>query len=123
MIQLGLFDALRAPPIILPVDPDGLLIQGEVDERLCLRHPRLAWDRAEIEIHRHDDGLWMWSASWHCEMCGSGYRVGPKWGKFAESRDDALFYAISEIREGLSELHSRDADAIRQWLERLGAAL
>lgn len=115
MQQLGLFDTLHAPPVILPVDRDGPVVQGDVDETLALPHPRLAWNRAEIELHRHDNGLWMWSASWHCDMGGSSYRVGPKWGKFAETRDDALFYAVCEIRDRLRDKDGADAAQILAW--------
>lgn len=95
--QTSLLDLMRAPPIIRPVDPDGPVIQGEPDELLRLKHPRLAWDIARIELHRHDDGLWMWSVS----VAGGGYRVGPKWGKFAATRDDALHHAAQELNKGM----------------------
>jgi len=115
MMQLGLFDALHALPVIVPVDPDGPVVKGEVDEFLCLPHPRLAWNRAEIELHRHENGLWMWSASWHCDNCGSSYRVGPKWGKFAETRDDALFYAVRELTAALEGKDTPEAKQILEW--------
>jgi len=119
MTQLGLFDALHAQPVILPVDADGPVIQGDIDEFLHLPHPRMVWNRAEIELHRHTNGLWMWSTSWHCNEAGSGYRVGPKWGKFAETRDDALFYAIREITDRISGIDSADAKQILTWLASL----
>lgn len=119
MTQLTLFDALHEPPVLLPVDPDGHVVQGDVDEFLFLPHPRLAWNHAEIELHRHDDGLWMWSASWHCDSCGHGYRVGPKWGKFAQTRDDALFYAVREITSRLEGKDSPEAKQILKWLASL----
>lgn len=115
MNQLNLFDALHAPPVQVPIDANGSVVQGDVDEYLFLPHPRMAWHRAEIELHRHENGLWMWSTSWHCEEQGSGYRVGPKWGKFAESRADALFYAVREITSRLDGRDSADAKQIIAW--------
>lgn len=115
MMQLGLFDALRDPPVIMQVDADGPVIQGDLDEVLTLAHPRMAWDRATIELHRHTGGLWMWSTSWNSDSGGSGYRVGPKWGKFASSRDDALFYAVREIEQRLELKGSADAAQIIAW--------
>jgi hypothetical protein len=32
---------------------------GDPDFTFRLPHPRMARDRAEVEIHRHDNGLWM----------------------------------------------------------------
>lgn len=101
--QPSLFDALRAPMIERPCDGLGPVVQGEADETLILPHPRLAWDRGRIELHRHTDGLWMWSVLLGGEGEGGGYKVGPKWGRFAESRDDALFYAVREARKKIGD--------------------
>lgn len=116
MTQLSLLDALHAPPIIRPVDRDGHVVV-DPDEALVLPHPRMAWERARIELHRHSDGLWMWSASWQCNNAGRCYGVGAKWGKFAETRDDALFYAVAELRAGLAErdIDRSEASAIMKW--------
>lgn len=98
--QLSLFDVLRGPMIVRPCDGFGPVVQGEADETMILPHPRLAWDRARIELHQHTDGLWMWSVSLSGDNgCGGGYKVGPKWGRFAASRDDALHYAVQEARD------------------------
>ncbi len=117
--QLGLFDSLRRPPVIHEVDPDGGVVIGEPDFAFRLPHPRYAWDRAEIEIHQHTDGLWMWSSSWCDGGQGSCYRVGPKWGKFAETRDDALFYACRELEQRLSVQDGREAVLILEWVRAL----
>lgn len=101
-MQLSMFDMLRQPPIARPVDPFGPVIKGAAQETLILPHPRLAWDLAEIELHPHD-GLWMWSAS---SACGSSYKVGIKWGKFAASRDDAAHYAATEILQKAARLRA-----------------
>lgn len=114
MTQLSLFDALHRPPIILPVDGAGPVIAGDAHETLLLPHPRMAWERARIELHPHD-GLWMWSVSYNCSGFGGGYKVGVKWGRFAETRDDALFYAVAEIEAGLARHTGRDAAEILSW--------
>lgn len=115
MQQLSLFDTLRRPAVRIPVDPDGPVLQGEPDFVYTLPHPRLAWNRAEIEIHRHENGLWMWSTEWNCDNGGGGYRVGAKWGKFAETRDDALFYAACELEAKLEGKTGADALLILKW--------
>lgn len=99
--QASLLDLLRSPPVARPVDPDGPVVQGEPDETLTLPHPRMAWPLARIELHRHDDGLWMWSVS---SACTSSYKVGPKWGRFAQTRDDALFHAAQELLSAIGRL-------------------
>ena len=101
--QMSLMDLMRAPPQLRPVDPDGPVIQGEPHETLRLPHPRLAWDMARIELHRHTDRLWMWSAG----DAGGGYRVGPKWGRFAATRDDALHYAARELIARMERMIAR----------------
>ncbi|WP_099863849.1 hypothetical protein [Pararhizobium haloflavum] len=118
-MQLGLFDTLRKPPVTVPIEKDGPVVQGEPDEVLRLEQPRMAWDRATIELHRHTNGLWMWSASWNADGSGVGYRVGPKWGRFAESRDDALFYAVKEIEDRLSGKPGPAAKLILSWARSL----
>lgn len=106
MNQLSLFDALHEPAIRRPVDRYGEVVRGNPDETLVLPHPRLAWDLARIELHRHTDGLWMWSAS----TCGRGYKVGPKWGQFARSRGDALYHGAQEILDQAAKV--RDPAAV-----------
>lgn len=115
MEQLGLFDVLRKPPVVIPVDRDGQVVQGDVDEHLFLAHPRYAWNRADIELHCHESGLWMWATGWCDGSGGGGYRVGAKWGKFAETRDDALFYAVRELTDRLASRGSPDAALIVAW--------
>lgn len=121
MQQLGLFDALRAPPVRVPVDADGPVLDAKLDPdfTFTLPHPRMAWHRAEIEVHQHTNGLWMWSTSFTADMCGGGYRVGAKWGKFAQSRDDALFYACEELQQRLEGKDTPDVVLIRRWMQGL----
>jgi hypothetical protein len=110
-----LLDLMRGPKIKRPVNDALGVVLGEVDEVLRLPHPRLAWDRARIELHRHTDGLWMWGTSWHADMAGCSYKVGPKWGNFAETRDDALHFAVDEVLSRMGDTESKDANHIRAW--------
>ncbi|MCA0027355.1 MULTISPECIES: hypothetical protein [unclassified Mesorhizobium] len=119
--QLSLFDAMHRPPVIMPVDPDGAVLQTDPDLVFVLPHKRMAWDQATIELHRHDNGLWMWSTSVHCDSGGSGYRVGAKWGKFAESKADALYYAVREIEGRLERFDTPTAALILSWARGLAA--
>lgn len=121
MTQLDLFSAMRAPAIRRPVDRDGPTVKGEVDELLRLPEPRMAWDTARIELHRHRGcNLWMWSTNYSTATGGGGYRVGEKWGNFASTRDDALFYAIAELRERLGRHEGCKAThRILAWLDGL----
>ena len=92
-MQLSMFDMMHSAPITRPIDPDGPVIKGAAEITLRLPHPRLAWDLAAIELHRHEDGLWMWSV----QICGAGYKVGPKWGNFAETQAAATYHAACEM--------------------------
>lgn len=97
---------MRAPAIRRVVDPLGAVVQGEAAETLkfqgeckALGRPHTRWKsaRARIELHPAASGLWMWSVSFQLMWAGGGYKVGEKWGQFAETRDDALFYAAEEL--------------------------
>ncbi|TBY24640.1 hypothetical protein [Rhizobium leguminosarum] len=50
---------------------------------------------------------------------GSSYRVGPKWGKFAETREDALFFAVEELEARIGKKAGSDAALILKWLNAL----
>lgn len=115
-LRPGLLDLMHAPPVVRPIDPDGDVVMGDIDE--TLEWQRRPWIYARIELHRHDDGLWMWSASWGVGGAGSGYRVGPKWGRFAVNRADALHYAVKELLDRLPR-DDPDAKKIRRWAESL----
>lgn len=57
----------------------------------------------------------MWSTGWMCDSAGGSYRVGAKWGKFAETREDALFYAVQEIEQRLAGKQSQDVALVLKW--------
>ncbi len=105
-MQMNFLDLMEPPVAVMiePVQPMGQVVQGEPDETLVLPRPGNANPLAEIELHRHVDGRWMWSAS-HCLLNGAGrsYKVGPKWGRFAATRSDALRAAVDELTERLSK--------------------
>lgn len=116
--QLNLFDAIHPPPILVPVQPRGEVVRGEVDTHLFLPHPRLAWHLAEIELHPYE-GMWMWSVRFNCDNHGGGYRVGPKWGNFAVTKGAALHYAVQELEERLGDTDTPTAAQILRWARRL----
>ena len=123
--QLSIFDALREPMIRQPVDPHGSVLQGEAQESFRLPHPRYARDYAMIELHPAASGLWMWGVSLQTDAgFGCGYKVGEKWGRFARSRDDALHYAVEEIKGRLANQscdlrHCPSIKKIIAWAEDL----
>lgn len=90
-----LLDLMREPMIVRPVDPDGPTVKA--DEVLEWGKPWSGFRYARIELHQHDDGLWMWARSFELAERAATYRVGPKWGRFAKSRADALHYAIEDL--------------------------
>jgi hypothetical protein len=97
-----------------PVDPIGHVLQDdEAIERIEYRSDPPNGIR--IEIAQHDDGLWMWSASGTIVGIYKGYRVGPKWGKFARTRDDAIAAACNEIES------RNPTPSMLMWLESLCA--
>ena len=123
-MQLSFFDVLSPTPILRPVQADGEVIKGPIDVTLRLPHPRLAWDMARIEIHQHDDGLWMWAVHTAC----GGYRVGPKWGKFAHTLSDARTLAAQELLDKTDAMIARpngivitlaQMHLVRAWAEGL----
>lgn len=125
-MQLSLLDAIHGPPIRRPIDPVGSVEQEPIDEVLTFRPPkwRLAWSPAVIELHRdRESGLWMWAVQLGLHSWGTGYRVGVKWGRFAETREAALFHAVAEARAHLGRkdaLDPTDAKLARQmgaWLD------
>lgn len=50
-----------------------------------------------IQVAEHC-GYWMWSTSIRSGDQYSGYRLGPKWGNFAETRSEAVQRGIDECR-------------------------
>jgi hypothetical protein len=103
MQQLSLFGAARPRPTLERTDPNGPVIAGPADVTLRLPHPRLAWDLAAIELHQHEDGRWMWAV----HSSSGGYKVGPKWGRFAATQDAARTYAAGELLDWCDRNHGR----------------
>lgn len=116
-----LLDLMHAPAIRRPVSPDGPVVQGAPDEVLCWQlDPKKHWQKAVIELHRHTDGTWMWSTSCSTSLGGWSYKVGEKWGHFAETRADALHHARRELIDRLTMREHGDAiKRIVTWAEGL----
>ena len=115
--QLSMFDLFRPAPLFRAVDPDGMVITERIHTVLRLSHPRQKQDDlARIEIHPHES-YWMWATAFSIELGGSGYRVGPKWGHFASSMEDAIYWAVRELQKGVSRYGpSKGRAAIERWL-------
>jgi hypothetical protein len=109
----------------IPVARDGHVIQDDslIEE---MRSPGLTAGRfsnASIQLCQHTDGLWMWSSSTYFMGGGRTYRVGPKWGRFADTRDEALHAACDEIKEVVegpsSPAPANTVGPIIRWLDSL----
>lgn len=102
------------------VDPNGQVLQGEPQEVLLYPECGKLKISARIELHPHED-KWMWSTSYSLPMPtaeGSTYKVGPKWGNFANCRNDALLLAVDELETRLattSDSTRKSADKIVKW--------
>lgn len=115
-VQLSMFDLLRPVPIRRAVNPDGMVIAGRIHTVLRLPHPRHKRDLARIEIHPHEN-YWMWATAFDLELGGNGYRVGPKWGHFAASMEDAIYWAVRELQKGIARYgQSKGRTAVERWL-------
>lgn len=124
--QLDMFALMRPRPVLEPVDGDGPVVQGECHVTLRFPHPKLAWDLAAIQLHQHTDGRWMWGV-----MHGSGgYKVGPKWGRFAATQHEAKQFGALELIDWCDRAVERpyglpitlaQVAQIRRWAEGLAA--
>lgn len=124
MSQFNFLDTLIPAPvrIDLPVDPNGPVIRESAEIAEVLEHCGRDRSHYRIELHPHTDGLWMWATSYQISFQGGGYRVGPKWGKFAEDRAGALYHACEELRDRLHRLDPKSNTAVRSglaWLDSL----
>lgn len=73
---------------------------------------------AAIELAQHTDGTWMWGISYcFADGCGGGYRVGPKWGKFADTRGEAIWAACRELKERIAA--GQHTEELVNWLDEL----
>ena len=116
--QLSMFSLFRPEPVRRAVDPQGMVISGRVHTVLRLANPKEPdWDIARVEIHPYD-GRWMWATAFSIDgQGGNGYRVGPKWGKFAASMEDAIYWAVQELQSAVAKYgRSKHRDEIERWL-------
>jgi hypothetical protein len=119
---MNLLNLMTEPPMLEPCDPDGAVITDNIAVVFELPHSNLpALAAGRIELHPHDDGRWMWATS--CQFshgAGGGYRVGPKWGKFARDRQNALHWAIEELLERMAaEPGDTETARVREWVNTL----
>ncbi|MEL7968208.1 hypothetical protein AAG587_17730 [Vreelandella neptunia] len=74
----------------------------------------LALARIQLEPH---EGRWMWAVSINSSNGSeSGYRPLPKWGKFAQTQEDALGRAADELRGQLGRLSDQERLRVIVWL-------
>lgn len=69
----------------------------------------------EIRLKPHES-QWMWAISF-CSRNGSGqcYAPLPKWGKFADSRAEAMEHAVEEVRAAMNRATPDERLRIVQW--------
>ena len=98
-MNIRLVDVMRRPviPDAEVVRDDDLIESFEFGSRPLKGTAERSAPNITIEIAQHSDGTWMWSTSCFWNGCYSGYRVGPKWGKFTHSREDAITAAVREV--------------------------
>jgi hypothetical protein len=68
----------------------------------------------KIELAMHD-GLWMYGTAYDnsTNFYHTGYRVGPKWGRFSQTRDEAISLAKKELEEiAVKREHFKEATAL-----------
>lgn len=113
MQATSLLDLMRAPPVRRSVERDGPVVK---EPKTLLSHysrgTKCLWAYGEIQIHPHTDSAFMWATSWGISGHGSGYQVGAKWGKFAETHADALYWAAEELITALQRFPG-DSDAVK----------
>jgi hypothetical protein len=105
--QLDLFSS--APKQLRAVYADDMRRPApETVERIIKQH---ATGRLVIELAQHDDGQWMWATQHQTPTEGNSYAVMPKWGNFADCRNEALHMAVMELRTRLE----RTEYGLRMW--------
>ncbi|MFN7178358.1 hypothetical protein [Hyphomonas sp.] len=95
MVQ-PLLPGLRLP-LVTGIDGDGPVVAESACEVIGFRDPKRRYLHAEVLIHQQADHQWIWAICYGAEESGGGYLPGPKWGKFAACREDALVFALDEL--------------------------
>lgn len=116
--QLSLLDLLGPQLLVRPVDPDGQVV-AKPDEEFTLVNGAATWERVRVQLHEAPEG-WMWGTSTAIGGTGCSYQIGPKWGRFACSRDEALLFARQEV---LAVCNRGPADAWSRRVQRWVLAL
>ena len=105
--------------MLIPKNPNGSLVGGKPDETLEFDTGEFVMPEATIQLHEHTDGRWMWSTSVMVESVVWGYDVGAMWGNFAASRDEALSFAVGEIRSSLFFHKCEASEGVLKWCAEL----
>lgn len=109
-MQLNLFASERRQLIVVPCDPNGpTCSDNEIVEAIKLTDKRVT---VRIELARYGE-FWMFSTSLDHPNGGYCYRVGSKWGVWARSRDDAMFFAIHELLKHADKGHNVKKEVTR----------
>ena len=112
--QLDLFYEPPRLTAALGIDPDGpVCTDDQIDETIKLGDWRTG---LRIELAQHT-GKWMWGTSLTTPTGGCGYRVGPKWGNFADTKGDAFMHACAELRKNAPQYQG--GEKVLQLLDRL----
>lgn len=108
-----------------PIEPNGqvLLDKSKIEtfefgqkELIAREGGKKAVPCLVIQIAQHDDGLWMWATSYFFKYSSHGYQVGAKWGKFSNTRQEAITAATQELLFEHKEFPKGGVD----WLIELG---
>ena len=112
--QLDLFAV--PPPVRMPYRRDMV---DERPENVEVLRKEYCGGRLCIELAEHTDGRWMWSASYMTPTDGNCYAVMAKWGKFADTRQDALVNGVLELRTKLRQSTYGLREWMRSWLDQV----
>jgi len=114
-MQFDLFPQLEPVLIDEGCDPDGPVCKDhEIDEVIKLNHKKV---NLRIELAKHGE-RWMFSSAISTPDGGNSYRVGKKWGKFTNSREDAIYFASAAIRKSAkSHKVEKEVDALLSTIQ------
>lgn len=105
----SLLSLMLEPAIIRPVEPNGEVIPAAAIAEV-IDHKGQGFS-AQIQLHPTTGGMWMWSTGYSTPKGGACYQVGPKWGRFARTRQGALEHACEELRAKTANCMSQSTHA------------
>lgn len=103
------------------VDFCGSVCTDNQVETFRCTHPTMRRDLACIELAQHTDGQWMWGVQLNATNGGFGWRVGPKWNRFAPTKSRARLEAIADLMLSLHKhgLTRQEVGKIQAWVRAL----